>query len=120
MYAVHYDRLCGWIFLFFSIAGFSFGHVGEYMQLSLVEDTVFLILGVLLIVSARSRYRYAVAAAFSLGLLCTVWGLWGTISPASVPGSADPLENAVRVVLGAWGVYTSAQDIRAWRRLGRS
>lgn len=120
MYAVHYDRLCGWIFIFFAIAGFSFGHVGEYMQLSPVENTLFLVLGLLFIASARSRYRYAVTVAFFLGVLVTAWAVWGTISPASVPGSADPLENAVRLVLGVWGLYTAIQDILTWRRLSTS
>jgi hypothetical protein len=33
----------------------------------------------------------------------------------AVLGSADPLESAVRLVLGLWSIYLGVQDVLRWR-----
>ncbi len=115
MFCALYNRLCGWILILTAAIGFLFGHIGEYLALSRPENVICLCLGVVAVWGARVRQRYAFLIATLLGCLVFLWGIWGMFWPGVVIGSAEPLENAIRIVLGAWGLYVALQDFTIWR-----
>lgn len=115
MFCTLYNRLCGWILVALSVVGFLFGHIGAYLVLSYGENILCLCLGISAVWGARVRQRYAFIVTAVIGCFLLIWGIWGMFWPGLVIGSSEPLENAIRIVLGAWGVYISLQDLLAWR-----
>jgi hypothetical protein len=43
------------------------------------------------------------------------WGIAGFVWPVTWMGMSEPLENALRLVAGLWGMYASVNDVLAWR-----
>jgi len=116
MYSSVYNRICGWFLLLLGATGLATGHVADYLELSIAESSLLLVLGLVGIVGARSRLRYAVLLSFTVGLLLLVWSALGAAQPNGWFGSTEPLDTVWRLVLGGWGVYTSTRDILCWRR----
>jgi hypothetical protein len=118
VYAQIYDRLCGWLFAALGAAGFACGGVPGYIHLSRADSAVYVIIGWLLVAAARFRHRTAVLAAVWMGVLLFLWGVLG-LTGSTVRyglGSAEPLECALHLVAGAWGMYIAVQDVLDWRR----
>jgi hypothetical protein len=115
MFCTLYNRLCGWVLIALASVGFLFGHIGDYLELSHGENVLCLCLGVIAVWGARVRQRYAFMLTVLVGFFMFLWGIWGMFWPGIVVGSAEPLENAIRIVLGAWGIYVSLQDIWTFR-----
>lgn len=99
-----------------AVIGFCVHRISDYAELSTIENWILLAVGVAGILAARSRLRYATSSALLIGLWLFGWGLWGLAIPNSWIGSAQPLENAIRLVSGLWGMYVSVHDVLAWRR----
>ncbi|OFW76549.1 MAG: hypothetical protein A2201_11455 [Alicyclobacillus sp. RIFOXYA1_FULL_53_8] len=115
MYSRLFSRLSGWLFFTLGLIGLTMGHLGTYAKFSGPETGLSLALGLLGMWAARSRMRSSVLGAWSIGLTCMVWGILGLFMPSSWLGTTQPLENAVRVVVGVWGLYVSVQDVMTWR-----
>lgn len=115
MYASTYDRLLGWLFTALGIAGLVTNHIGSYLTLSRPETGLNLFIGVVAMACARSRLRISTLCAMLIGILLFLWGIWGLAWPASFVGTAEPLEIAVHIVAGLWGMYVSVHDVNQWR-----
>ncbi|WP_067934591.1 hypothetical protein [Alicyclobacillus kakegawensis] len=116
MYARVYDRLVGWLCLASAAVGWLSGRIGDYMHIWPLESCILLGIGVLALLGARARLRYTVAVALVLGLALFLWGVTGSVHPHLPGATAEPLECALRIVAGAWGVYTAVEDTLSWRR----
>ena len=116
MYTSLFNRLCGWLLIALGTIGLLAGGIGDYMQMSGLESDVFLGLGVLAVMGARSRFRYAFPTAFLLAAVLLAWGILGIAQPQTILGYAEPLDNAVRCLAGIWGLYTVFHDFVLWRR----
>jgi hypothetical protein len=118
VYARLYDRLCGWLLVGLGIAGFACGGVPGYIRLETVEAWIHVAMGLILVGAGRSRHRNAVLASVWVGALLFLWGILG-LSGSTLRyglGHAEPLEGAVHLVAGAWGMYIAVQDVLDWRR----
>jgi 4-amino-4-deoxy-L-arabinose transferase-like glycosyltransferase len=115
MYAPIYNRLCGWAFFTLGIIGFTAGHLGTYIRFSVPESALCTTVGLLGMVAARLRRRDAAVFALLFGVGLFAIGLAGLIWPVSWFGTSEPLENAVRLVAGLWGMYSAVTDVLAWR-----
>ncbi|WP_067927922.1 hypothetical protein [Alicyclobacillus shizuokensis] len=116
MYARVYNRLVGWLCLAAAAVGWLFGHIGDYMHILPLESCILLGFGVLALLGARSRLRYTVAVALVLGIALFLWGVDGSFQSHLPGATAEPLECALRIIAGAWGVYTAVEDTLSWRR----
>lgn len=117
MYSPLFDRLSGWLFFTLGLIGITMGRLGTYAKLSGPETVLSLALGLLGMWAARSRMRSSVLGALSIGFFCIVWGIWGLVFPSGWLGTTQPVENAIRVVVGAWGTYVAVQDVMTWRNV---
>lgn len=115
MYTPLYNRLCGWLFFALGTIGFAIGHVGSYIRVSLAESILYLCLGFIGMAGARLRHRDCSLVCVQLGLGLFLWGIAGFVWPRSVIGSSEPLESAIRVVAGLWGMYAAVTDVLDWR-----
>lgn len=118
MYARVYDRLCGWVFVALGVCGLALGGIPGYIVLERADAWLHVILGAVMVAAARSRHRTAVLCAVWAGLGLFVWGVIGLTGsgPRYGLGVAEPLECAVHLVAGAWGMYIAVQDVLDWRR----
>ncbi|MCL6632652.1 MAG: hypothetical protein K6T63_08440 [Alicyclobacillus herbarius] len=116
MYTPVYNRLVGWLCAAIAVLGWVSGRVGEYMQISPLESGILMTVSVFAVLGSRSRIRYAVAVATVVGLALLVWGIAGSFHPHLFGVSAEPLENAGRILIGGWGVYLAVEDTLAWRQ----
>ncbi|MCL6446427.1 MAG: hypothetical protein K6T83_23775 [Alicyclobacillus sp.] len=120
MYAPLYCRLCGWLFTAFGLAGLIWGRLGQLLHFRVEDAAIYLVLGIIGMGAARSRHRNAVLASLFCGLLLLAWGMAGMAWPDFRVIGGEPLENAIRVVAGFWGLYVSVQDVLTWRSESRS
>lgn len=120
VFAALYDRLCGWLLIFLATVGFATGHLGDYIGLTTAESSLLMVLGVISLIGARSRSRYAVPVAFFIGIFLLAWSILGILNPALVAFPSDPLENVLRIVVGGWGIYVAVQDFLSWRQVPSS
>lgn len=114
MYAPLYNRLCGWLFFALGMIGLTTGRLGDYMKFHLPESIACVTIGVLGMLAARASRRGSVLACLLLGVLLLTYGMLGFFRPMWLPGGAEPLDNALRVVAGIWGIYTGVADVRRW------
>jgi hypothetical protein len=115
MYAPVYNRLCGWTFFTMGIIGFTVGKLGTYIRFSMPESILYIAIGLFGMITARVRHRDATVFAMLLGIGLFLFGVAGFIWPTSRLGTSEPLESAVRLVAGLWGMYSAVTDVLAWR-----
>jgi hypothetical protein len=115
MYAPIYNRLCGWTFFALGVIGFTVGKLETYIRFSMPESCLYTSIGLLGMVTARLRRRDATVFALLLGIGLFIFGLAGFIWPVSRLGTSEPLESAMRLVAGLWGMYSAVTDVLAWR-----
>lgn len=115
MYSIIYNRLLGWTFVVLSVMGWWFHGILDYIALSHTENLVDSGFAVLFLFFARQRMRYASAMALVFGLTFLAWAICGMAGVVLPTGTPDPLENALRLVVGVWGLYVSMQDVARWR-----
>jgi len=115
MYTPIFNRLCGWLFFALGLVGFTTGSVENYIRVSTFEGIAYTAIGLLGMVTARLRHRDATFFSLLFGLMLFGWGVAGFVWPVTWMGTSEPLENAVRLVAGLWGMYASVNDVLAWR-----
>ena len=116
MYTHLYNRLCGWLYVVLALTGLTAGHVGDYIHVSQAESVLYLCVGIFAMTAARFRHRDATLVAVVLGLGLFGWGIVGLAWPTNGLGTSDPLESALHLVAGAWGMYAAVTDTLAWRQ----
>jgi hypothetical protein len=114
MYASLYNRLCGWLFFTLGLIGLTSGRIGDYLKMTTTESTLYILVGVLGMFSARIRRREAGVACGALGLVLLAAGLIGFIWPESFLGYSEPAEAVLRTVAGCWGIYVVVSDLLNW------
>ncbi|MCL6517403.1 hypothetical protein [Alicyclobacillus sp.] len=109
-----YDRLTGWVCLALGVAGWSNRLFSAYMDMTRTEAIIWLCLGVLGVLGARSRRREALFTCCLLWITCLVWTIWGWTARVPWPGTVEPAEHLVRILIFIWGLYTSVQTVLRW------
>lgn len=117
VYATLYNRLCGWLLVATGALGLFFGQLGDYARFTTAESCGHLGLGFLSLLAARSgRRRYAASGALGVGLSLFFWGISGLTWPNTPWWTSEPVDNALRLVAGIWGMYIAVQEVQDWRR----
>ena len=110
-----YNRISGWIWLVLGSIGWNGGQIGDYLNLHPSMSKVYVVLGILAILGARSKQRYnAATVTVVLATVFTIIGVLGIILTHSFITPDTPLETLMRFLSALWGWYALVSSIQAW------